>query len=170
MICWVDCTEVIINLSPYFSSTPNQLLKIFPGFLHPLIQLGFGIEFNQPAIIAEALAQTCLHDNWTGKFFLATEKAASLSKPRSPTETKTLPELLDDIRADDKLSTAAQWTDDNKVHDGIIGRASQEMIKYASQWRVTEENLEERTAEMINSSIYFTAAAQNPPKHVRYVS
>jgi hypothetical protein len=128
-----------------------------------LIHLGFGIEFKQPAIIAEALAQACVHVNWTGKFLLATEKAA---KSHSAPSNKTIPELLDEIRADKKLSTAADWDDNNKIRDGIIVRAPDEMIKYATQWTVTPENLEQKTVEMINSAIYFTATAQHPPKQV----
>jgi hypothetical protein len=135
-----------------------------PGFLHPIIHLGFGIEFHQPAIIAEALAQACVHDIWTGKFLLAAEKE---SRSHHLTTSKVMPELLDEIRANKKLSTAAEWSDGNKVRDGIIGRASEEMLKYTSQWVVTPENLEQKTVEMINSCIYYTAAAQNPPKQVR---
>jgi hypothetical protein len=116
--------------------------------------------------IAEALAQTCLHDNWTGNFLRAAEKD---SKSRNWTNSKTIPELLDEIRANKKLSTAAEWSDGNKVRDGIIARASDEMLKYTSQWTVTPENLEQKTAEMINSCIYYTAAAQHPPKQVSYI-
>ncbi|KAJ5892768.1 hypothetical protein N7504_009459 [Penicillium tannophilum] len=36
------------------------------GLLHPIIHLGFGIEFNQPALVAEGLAQACLHADWLG--------------------------------------------------------------------------------------------------------
>jgi hypothetical protein len=134
------------------------------GFLHPLIHLGFGIEFNQPAIIAEALAQACIHENWTGtKYLLVAERAA---KSQATPSNKTIPELLDEIRADKKLSTAADWDDPNKIRDGILVRAPDEMIKYATQWTVSPENLEQKTVEMINSSIYFTAAAQHPPKQV----
>lgn len=57
------------------------IAEVLTGFLHPvretltvnhrqclltdlqIIHLGFGLEFNQPAIIAEALAETCVHDN-----------------------------------------------------------------------------------------------------------
>ena len=42
------------------------------------------------------------------------------------------------------------------------------MIKYATQWVVTPESLEQKTAEMINSVIYYTAAAQRPPKQVKF--
>jgi hypothetical protein len=128
-----------------------------------LIHLGFGVEFNQPAIIAEALAQTAVHDEWIVKYLLDVEKAA---KPSS----KTLPELLDEIHADEKLSTAAHWDDANKVRDGILARAPEEMIKYASQWTVPEDELEAKTVQMTNAAIYFTACAQNPPKQVSPIS
>lgn len=133
-----------------------------PGFLHPLIHLGFGIEFKQPAIIAEALAQACVHDAWISPYLLKTE-AASI-KPTS----KTLPQLIDDIRADKKLTLAAHWEDGNKIRDGILARAPEEMISYAKQWTVSPEQLEEKTAEMTNNAIYYTAAAQKPPKQVRF--
>lgn len=44
----------------------DMLVRLHAGFLHPMIHLGFGIEFKQPAIIAEALAQAAVHDNWIG--------------------------------------------------------------------------------------------------------
>lgn len=131
------------------------------GFFHPLIHFGFGIEFRQPAIIAEALAQACVHDNWTGDFLLAVEKAAAAKPATSP---KTLPELIEQIRADKKLSTAAHWENSNKVRDGVLVNAPDEMIHYATQWTVSPEELDKKTAEMINTAIYFTAAAQHPPK------
>lgn len=77
-----------------------------------MIHLGFEIEFNQPAIIAGALAQASVHDNWITKYLLDVEKIA---KPGD----KTIPKLLDEIRTDKKLSTAAEWEDDNKIRDGV---------------------------------------------------
>jgi len=99
-----------------------------------------------------------------GEFLLGAEKAAKSSGSAS----KTLPELLDEIRADKKLSTAAEWNDGNKIRDGILKRAPDEAFKYASQWVVPPEKLEEKTVEMINTTIYFTGAAQNPPKRVKF--
>lgn len=61
-------------------------------------------------------------------------------------------ELLDAIRADRKLSSAAHWDDGNKVRDGILVRAKEEMIGYASEWSVRPEELEEKTAEMTNAA------------------
>lgn len=42
------------------------------------------------------------------------------------------------------------------------------MIEYASQWTVNEEQLEQKTCEMIHSAVYFTAASQRPPKQVKF--
>jgi hypothetical protein len=139
--------------------------RMFAGFFHPIIHLGFGIEFNQPAIIAEALAQAATHDTWTTDFLVAIENAASLN---STTASKTMPEILDAIRADTKLSSAAAWADNNKIRDGIMVRAPKEMISHSLHWAPTIENLKQKTVEMINSAIYFTACAQAPPKQVKF--
>ncbi|KAH0541231.1 hypothetical protein FGG08_004287 [Glutinoglossum americanum] len=142
----------------------DMLVRLFMGFLHPLIHLGFGVEFKQPAIIAQGLAQTAAHENWLAPFFHGSEERAA-SYETLP--TKSLVELLDEIREDKKLSTAAQWSDGNKLRDGVMKRAPEEMIGYASQWGAGPEELEEKTAEMINAVAYYTSAAQNPPKQVK---
>lgn len=61
-------------------------------------------------------------------------------------------ELLHEIRADKNLSTSAYWDDSNKIRDGILIRAPDEMIKYGSLWRVEPATLCEKTAEMTNAS------------------
>src|SRR4051794_3139315 len=130
------------------------------GFLHPLIHLGFGIEFRQPAIIAEALAQASVHSTWMTPYLFKSEAAAT--EPSS----KTVPELIDEIRSDQKLIDSVKFDDGNKIRDGILKRAPEEMIHYAKQWTVSPGELEKKTVEMINSAVYFTAAAQHPPKQV----
>lgn len=136
------------------------------GFLHPIIHLGFGIEFQQPAIIAEALAQGAIHDTWTRDFVLEAERR---QQPATSPDQKSLAELLEAIRDDEKLLNAPHWDDANKIRDGILKRAPDEMMKYTSQWTVTEDNLTEKSAEMTNIAIYFTSAAQHPPKQVGFL-
>lgn len=143
----------------------DMLVRCYAGFLHPIIHLGFGIEFQQPAIMAEALAQTAVHDNYMGPFLLGAERAA---KENAGTASKTLVELLDAIKADEKVSNAAHWDDDNKLRDGIIARASKEIISYCSQYTVEADKLEEKTAEMANAAVYYTGCAQHPPKIVKF--
>ncbi|KAL8726031.1 MAG: hypothetical protein Q9166_006976 [cf. Caloplaca sp. 2 TL-2023] len=139
------------------------LVRMYAGFLHPIIHLGFGIEFQQPAIIAEALAQAAVHDGWIGPYLLDTEKAASNTQT-----SKSLVEIQDQIRADPRLRTAAHWDDGNKVRDGILLRAPDEMVAYAAQWKVDVNDLKAKTAEMTNASVYFTGGAQHPPKQIKF--
>ena len=127
-------------------TTAVQSLTLTLGFLHPIIHLGFGVEFKQPAIVAEALAEAAAHDSWLNTFLFESEKASTASK-----NGKSFVTLLDEIRADKKLSSAAHWGDGNKIRDGILVRAKEEMLKYASQWSVSAEDLEEKTAEMTNA-------------------
>lgn len=155
--------QFLLLREPLFFIMNEILITI--GFFHPIIHLGFGLEFNQPAIIAEALAQACIHDDWMKDLLLPSEKAASETPLQS---LKTMPELLTAIRTDPKLSAAAHWDDGNKIKDGILVRAPEEMLKYAAQWRVPEGMLQEKTAEMMNACVYFTSAAQRPPKQVKF--
>ena len=117
-----------------------------PGFLHPIIHLGFGVEFQQPAIVAEALAQAAVHDTWMHPLFLQSEQLARAQGSSS----KSLLTLLQEIRQDDKLCDSPRWSDGNKLRDGVLGRAADEMIRYASQWTVQQEQLGKKVAEMTN--------------------
>ncbi|KAH0840397.1 Oxidoreductase AflY [Fonsecaea pedrosoi] len=141
----------------------RMLVRMFAGFLHPLIHLGFGVEFKQPAIIVEALAQAAVHDGWTGEFLHAAEDAA-----KGNTTSKSLVQLLHEARANEQLRKSAHWEDGNKVRDGVLRRAPDEMISLASQWHVRPDELEQKTAEMINAAVYFTGAAQKPTKQVKF--
>lgn len=125
----------------------DMLVRLHAGFLLPMIHLGFAVEFKQPSIAAEALAQAAVHDSWIGPFMLNAEKAAASSDRGKP-----MVELLDEIRADKKLSSAADWDDSNKIRDGILVRAPDEMIRIAAKWKVLPCAIIEKTAEMTNVS------------------
>ena len=82
--------------------------------------------------------------------FLGCEKVANAN--RETQQKKTIVQLLEEIRNDEKLSKSAHWEDGNKIRDAILKRAPEEMLKYASQFTVEEDKLEEKTAEMINAA------------------
>ena len=145
----------------------DMLVRLFAGFLHPIIHLGFGIEFQQPAIVAEALAQTAVHSNWIGKIFLPAEQVTK--KNPQADGGKSLTKLLHEIHADKELSNAAHWSDGNKIRDGIIARAPDRMLSYATQYVVRSEgDIAKKTAEMINAAVLFTGAAQRPSKEIKF--
>ncbi|KAJ5995633.1 hypothetical protein N7481_002610, partial [Penicillium waksmanii] len=142
-----------------------KLTKNRAGLIHPLIHLGFGLEFNQPAIVAQALAQAAVHDDWIGReYFLPAEKLAGGIGKRGE---KSLLQLLNEIRADEKLAHSTKWTDGNKIREGPLSRAGDEMLKYAAQYTVSEDQIQERIADMINTVVYYTSAAQRPDKKVK---
>lgn len=141
-----------------------MLVRMFAGFLHPIIHLGFGVEFHQPAIIAEALAQAAVHDGWMQPLFIGAEQAAS--KPSGP--SKSIVELLDETHAEKRLAKAAD-VDGNRIRDGILKTEAQTMIDIVAQYHISSASeLEERTAEMTNAAAYFSGAAQRPNKAIKF--
>lgn len=61
-------------------------------------------------------------------------------------------QLLEEARADKKLASSVHFDDGNKLRDGVLLRAPEEMLKYASQYTVSEEEMWERFVEMVNVS------------------
>ena len=143
----------------------DMLARMFGGFLHPIIHLGFGIEFHQPAIVAEALAQAAVHTAWMRQLLVPAEKAA---KEQDDKPSRSIVELLDEIHDDEELKHAPKWSDGNKVRDGIIGRAAERMVHYAAQINYKPSDLMEKTAEMTNACSYYTAGAQRSPHQIKY--
>ena len=157
--------EAVVNEHLFAGDNHANALfvRLYAGFLHPIIHLGFGVEFKQPAVIAEALAQAAIHTDWIGRLLLPAETKAAEQKSE-----KSLFDLIEEIQANEKIKHAPHWDDGNKVRDGILGRAPDEMISLAAQWQVKPDELEKKTAEMINAAAYFTGSAQHPPKQVKF--
>lgn len=140
----------------------KMLARLYEGAYHPIIHLGLGIEFQQPSIIAEALAQAAAHDDsHISTFFETCEAQAGIAYP--PQHPKSLIQLLHETRANDAVRTAPRWEDfGNKMRDGVVGRVNLEMASIASQFLIKPEDLERRTAEMISVCAYMAGASQRP--------
>ncbi|KAI5202443.1 hypothetical protein E4T38_05602 [Aureobasidium subglaciale] len=142
----------------------DMLARMYAGFLHPIIHLGFGIEFHQPAIIAEGLAQAAVHGAWMKPLF---EGAETLSKTlRGP--PKGIVDLLDQTHAEKRLAKAAD-VDGNRIRDGIMKTEMKRMVGIIAQYRISSpKELDERTAEMTNAAAYFSGAAQRRDKAIKF--
>ncbi|GKZ19674.1 hypothetical protein AbraIFM66951_003702 [Aspergillus brasiliensis] len=144
----------------------KMLGRLFGGLIHPFIQFGFGLEFNQPAIMAQGLAQTAVHEDWYGPlFFWPVEKAAGGVAKHGG---KSMLQILEEIRADEKLARSAQYDDSHRMKTGVLKRAPDEMIKYAAEFTVPVDRIEEKAAEIINTVAYFASAAQRPDKQIKF--
>lgn len=139
--------------------------RLCAGFLHPLIQLMYGIEWRQPAMVAEGLAQAAVHDSRIGDFLVKVDRAAASAS--APQQHRPLIETLEGIRAEHpKLAASARWSDANRLHDGVLTRAEPEAVALLAGIRVRPGDLAERTAEMVHCAAYVAAAAAWNPPHV----
>ncbi|KAK8032437.1 hypothetical protein PG990_002171 [Apiospora arundinis] len=144
----------------------DMLIRMYAGFLHPLIQLMYGVEWDQPAIVAMALAQASVHRDELGPFLLGAEekarKSARMPMPR-------IAELLEAAAGNAKLRNSPRLDDGNKICDGVLARAWDEAIECTGRVKVAPDELAERTAEMFNTAIYeASAAALRPGKDPKY--
>ncbi|KAF9889019.1 hypothetical protein FE257_007996 [Aspergillus nanangensis] len=140
-----------------FSRTENAELtftRLFASFLHPLIHLGYGIEFDQPAIVAEALAQTAVHHNEVGVVMLGSEAAAAAAD-QTDGPCRSMISLLNQVRDNDRVRHASCWGDGSWIDDMPLTAAPDELLKIAGQWHVDPSQLGEKTAEMINVNAFF---------------
>ncbi|BAE65147.1 unnamed protein product [Aspergillus oryzae RIB40] len=80
---------------------------------------------------------------------------------------KSLVEIMDEMRTNQAIRDAAIHGDTDVFENGILSRASEEVIKYCSQWSVSEDQIDDKLVEMINTAIYWTATAQNPQKELK---
>ncbi|KAM5342645.1 hypothetical protein ACJ41O_013611 [Fusarium nematophilum] len=139
--------------------------RLFGGLLHPLIQLLYGMEWEQPMLVASALAQTAVHEDRLREFLTrAAEKAGSGGA--APPRMKTIFGLYGEIDKDEKLKRSVRFEDPQRIFDGVLARAKDEMINLASRVRVEEGELEERTAEMMHTAAYVASAAAFHPPNV----
>jgi hypothetical protein len=132
----------------------------------------YGLEWQQPAIIAEGLAQAAVHENRVGGFLTKVEQAAASSsssssqQPSSSPNKTPLPEIFETIRQHgEKLATSARFGDSNKIYDGVFVRAPDEALELLRQVTVKEDELEEKLAEMAHTCAYVAAAAAFHPPH-----
>ena len=148
-----------------FADTPqarDMFVRMFAGFYHPIIHLGFGIEFEQPAVMVEALAQAATHDRWPGDFVEQTTERTN-KRVAAGEKARPLLDLIMEARSNEKVRESVHWEDGNKVRDGLLKRALPEAIDLCSQWFVTPDSkdLKLKTAEVANVCAFFSGASQH---------
>ncbi|TGZ79500.1 hypothetical protein EX30DRAFT_342371 [Ascodesmis nigricans] len=153
----------------FFSGTPESeqmKIRLFGGFVHSWIHIGYGVEFDQPAIVAEGCAMAACSSAGLVEYYEAMKK--KVEGLETPEKEVTIVELLEEMRGNEKLRTAARWTEGDKIK-GVLDRAPEEMIEVAAKFRVKpdQETIDRRMAESINAVAYFTHAAQRTNKPVR---
>ncbi|KAI1328253.1 hypothetical protein F5Y16DRAFT_420141 [Xylariaceae sp. FL0255] len=145
------------------SRTPTaeaMLAQLYEGLYHPIIHLGFGIEFQLPSLIAEGLAQAAAQDPlYIDAFF---QKSETLAESVAPTP---LVDLYHMVHADKKLRTASKFEHRASwIRDSVLPTAIDEIVAIAARFQVKPDEVECATAEMISCAAYCAGAAQRPGK------
>ncbi|KAK2601918.1 hypothetical protein QQS21_004509 [Conoideocrella luteorostrata] len=142
--------------------------RLFAGILHPMIQLQYGLEWEQPAIIASGLAQAAIHRNPLGEFYDKVDVAVkNIDQSGVEVKNRGISEVCENIHeGHEKLASIATWEDNDRLYEAVLGRGLQEAVALAATLRVGEDELEERVAEMWHHNAYVAAAASWNPPHV----
>ena len=123
------------------------MLGIFHGFLH----LGFAFEFNQPAIVAEALGMVCVNDAESEiiePIFLNSERLASGARQKG---RKTLRQLMEEARDDGILKKSIEGPYVRDRSKNVMNNTAARMMKYTAQYSISDDQLEERLHEMVDT-------------------
>ena len=159
-------------MSPLSTTMRHSLTSVITDLVHPIIHLGCALEFNQPSLVAEALAAACVHANWPKTFLLPTEEYV---RSVANVPSKPLLQILDDLRNDHEIASGVKSTDPfNKIPDGLLKRVgAKQLVPFLSQFQVKPEpeDLQRKMAEMMHTCAYMSGAAQQPGKreHIDFV-
>ncbi|KAI9652027.1 MAG: hypothetical protein M1831_007268 [Alyxoria varia] len=157
------------NYHVFFNDEHFHFADLFvelQGYYHPLIHLGFGIEFDQPLLIAEALGETAIHENTLLPLLKGVEHPRYSSNPASSGPENSQFAILEDIQKDSRLKSSVRFNDPFKFR-AMFERALEEMVGHARRVQVglSEKELKVERAEMMNFCAYFTAASAQHSTH-----
>jgi len=135
-------------------------LKLVGGAFHPVIHLGYGLEFGIPFVVAEALASIAVHENRmapliTDDFWTPSDKPQNIS------------DIIDDVSHDHRFDGIVKFTDDFKLGK-LLSKNPEAVREYAKRWEVkeTEEDVNEKLKELYENCILaYAATAQRPGNH-----
>ncbi|BFZ65161.1 hypothetical protein YB2330_006324 [Saitoella coloradoensis] len=98
----------------------------FSGAYHPFIHTGYALEFDDPLIMAEGLAQAAVHSARMGPLLLPPIPHASSLSPL---------EIMQQVREEKGFDAAVKYDDGNKSN-ALLSRTPDLVRKYAAKWSV----------------------------------
>ncbi|OAA51985.1 hypothetical protein NOR_00578 [Metarhizium rileyi] len=165
--------EAVVNefLCADTPKSRDLVQRLFSGVAHPMIQLSFGLEWEQPAIMASGLAQAAVHGNPLKSFFDLVDEAARKADQAGVAEHRVgLSDTCENLRSThDELSRTATWHDgDGRLYNAVLGRdrGLASAVALCAQMRVREQDLDERTAETLHHAAYVVASTSWKPPYI----
>lgn len=123
----------------------------------------------QPAIVAEALAQAAIHVDQASTFL---NQADHLAQQNPPWKCERLVDLFLKARSNPAIVDADCWKGGSfELNGNFFAVAPRQLSELAASYKIgpdcSEATLNMRTAEMINVTAWFAAAAQRPDKEAK---
>lgn len=140
---------------------PQLFPRVMSGLLHPLIQIGYGLEFNSKALMAMALSQASVHSVMLQSAFEDNALQDILGSSQDNDEYSLL-DILERMRIDplvDKMSYAGEIysAENNRYAEALT-------VKYAKLWSVqpTETAVMAKYEEMLAVAGLMYGSATKP--------
>jgi hypothetical protein len=116
--------------------------RFLSGVYHPLIHLGYGIEFNHPLMLAEGLAWVAVHQPRSHLFYEPINKKNTQDElvpknNKTHSSLSTALEIIFSIHQDSRMDSVVKWSDEDK-YTQVINRIPDLLHEYCQQWPVTE--------------------------------
>ena len=121
------------------------------------------LEFRQPLLLAEGLAQAAVHHDMWYKEYLSAAAAEAAKAEESPLPLST---IVDMVQADPAIKNSSslyfhtqtrkhsgKWAMDKELaRDGVLKNAKPQMVRLAARYRVDPDDVERATAELQNTA------------------
>ncbi|KAI0048462.1 hypothetical protein FA95DRAFT_1490735 [Auriscalpium vulgare] len=123
------------------------------GVLHPLIQMGYAVEFGSDAMVAQALAQTAVTSAFSPQLFAF--------EPKGTPNPTTLFGILEQMYASPIMKPVMPYDPDaligKRFKDALTPERIAEIHRLASLWNCTPETLTPAAVEQKSQELFFAA-------------
>ncbi|KAI8136772.1 hypothetical protein BJV82DRAFT_638128 [Fennellomyces sp. T-0311] len=120
----------VLDTIRYWIFKDDMLARFVAGAYHPLIHLGYAIEFDLPSVAAEALAMAaCTEDNLVPIMHLTEDSEITNG-------TETIQDIMQKVATDPVFDGVVKYSDPSKL-DTLMSNANavSKLREYAAQWK-----------------------------------
>ncbi|KAI9492360.1 hypothetical protein BDB00DRAFT_929747 [Zychaea mexicana] len=129
----------VVETVRYWMFKDKMVAQMLGGAYHPLIHLGYGLEFDLPDIVAEAFAMGACTEPYPEPVMEYLTDQLEEGPPDLVNGTKTIMDLLNAVYKDPELEGVVKFTDELKSSSVLQSpKAVAKLSEYASQWHIKD--------------------------------
>ncbi|KAK6971780.1 hypothetical protein R3P38DRAFT_2586737 [Favolaschia claudopus] len=149
---WIFGTRVNFGSGNAGMREDGMVNRLLAGFLHPLIYVGFGLEFSLPGLVAEGLAHTAVHHNASSTLvprYLFDKPSVPRSIGSNPAGVHAF-SILARIQRDSRYNNLG----DTFKFDNIHMKYGEDVQRYAAEWITDSDMNSKEIAEKMKELIF----------------